>query len=85
MLALAVVPRLLDRGSWASEALIASPSPSREKSRLSKQITASGDQLVLWLAIQSLKNFIGNTQALPGAPIVGVSNLALTSKFVCAF
>jgi hypothetical protein len=42
-LALAIVPRLLGEGSQAFEALTASPTPSREKSRLPKRITALGD------------------------------------------
>jgi hypothetical protein len=37
------------------------------------------------IAIRSLKNFVWNAQALPGTPIVGVSSLAPTSNFLCAF
>jgi hypothetical protein len=38
--------------------------------------------LASWFAIRSLKNFVGNTQGPYLAPTFGVSNLALTSKFI---
>jgi hypothetical protein len=76
---LAIMVRFLGGGGQASWALIALPLPSKEKSRLSKQIAISADRLASWLAILSLKNFVVNVQALPS---FSVSNLASTSKFV---
>jgi hypothetical protein len=76
---LAIMVRFLGRGGHASWALIASPSSSKEKLRLSKWIVVLGDRLVSWLAILSLKNFVVNVQDLPS---FSVSNLASTSKFI---
>jgi hypothetical protein len=60
--ALEVVPRFLGGWGRASRALTATPLLSKDKLRLPKRIVILGDLLVSWLAIQSLKNFIGNVQ-----------------------
>jgi hypothetical protein len=82
-LGLTVVPRFLGGGGRAFGALIASPLPLKGRLRLPKWITVPGGRLSLLLTIQSLDNLVAErAMPLPGAPIVGVPYLALTSKFI---
>jgi hypothetical protein len=79
---LTIMPRLLSEGGRASGALTTSPSPLKGKSRLPKWIAVSGGRLSSRLAIRSLDDLVAErARTVPSMLTVGVSYLALTSRF----